>query len=382
MTATTAPRDRPTARRLCLPLEAWPVSDRNAWESAIQPGDFLDPHGAAADWAPTTRGNAWRAYGRWLAFLQERDGALADHGDPAARVDRASIKAYAIDLHRRHASGTAWSYMAFLGMALRVMAPKADWAWLRPVVSWLQRRMAPVRNKRARIVPIRDLRKLGERLMAEAEASSEPDAPATARQYRDGLLIALLAVRSLRRANFCSIEIDRHLIRTGDGYLLVFAAEEIKTRRPIEQHVPRAYVPALERYLAFWRPALMTMTGLWNSNHVRTPPGRRLWVSHCGTALGPGGLCKLLRLRTVAEFGHEVNPHLFRDCAVTSLAEEDPDHVMIAASLLGHSTLKTAERHYIQAKGIEASRQHQRRIQALRAAPNSRARRRDDRGED
>lgn len=370
MAVTLKPGHQVAARRACLPLEDWPAIDRQAWERAIQSGDILDTDGAGARWAPTTRGNAWRAYGRWLAFLEERDGQIADHIEPAARADRVAIRAYATNLRQRHASGTAWSYMAFLGMALRAMAPRDDWDWLRPVVAALQRRMAPVRNKRARMVPINDLLALGAKLMVEAEASSEIESPQTARQFRDGMMISLLAVRPLRRANFCSIEIDRHLIRIGEGYLLAFRAEETKHRRPIEQHVPQALVPALERYLTVWRPSLMRMSGLWNPANVPTAPGRRLWVSHCGTALGVEGLVKLLRLRTTAEFGHEVNPHLFRDCAVTSLAEEDPEHVLIAARLLDHSSLKTAERHYIQARGIEASRLHQRRVQALRTAPH------------
>jgi len=382
MAPATKPRGRATSHRACLPMDAWPASDCNAWERAIQSGDILDADGAAAHWAPTTQGNAWRAYGRWLAFLGERNGLIAEDVDPATRADRAAIKAYAMDLRQRHASGTAWSYMAFLAMALRAMAPKADWDWLRPVVARLQRRIAPARDKRARMVPIRDLLHLGNRLMVEAETGGDPLSPKTARQFRDGLMIALLAARPFRRANFCSIEIDRHLIRTGDGYVIIIPARENKSRRPIEQHVPQSLVPALERYLTIWRPALMSMSGPWNPDYEPVLPGQRLWVSHCGTALGVSGLYKLLLTRTQSEFGHKVNPHLFRDCAVTSLAEEDPANVLIATSLLGHSTLRTAERHYIRARGIEASRLHQRRIQALRIGSGDRGERDSDGTED
>ena len=40
--------------------------------------------------------------------------------------------------------------------------------------------------------------------------------------------------------------------------------------------------------------------------------------------------------RTAAAFGHPVNPHLFRDCAATSIAIDDPQHVRIASQILGH----------------------------------------------
>ena len=58
---------------------------------------------------------------------------------------------------------------------------------------------------------------------------------------------------------------------------------------------------------------------------------------------------------TRAAFGRAVNPHLFRDCAATSLALEDPAHVRIAAQVLGHGAFSTTERHYNLARGQEAA---------------------------
>ena len=45
-----------------------------------------------------------------------------------------------------------------------------------------------------------------------------------------------------------------------------------------------------------------------------------------------------------------VNPHLFRDCAATTIATADPKHVSMIASLLGHSNGRTGEAYYNQAK--------------------------------
>ena len=69
---------------------------------------------------------------------------------------------------------------------------------------------------------------------------------------------------------------------------------------------------------------------------------------------------------TLKSLGHTIHPHLFRDCAATSLAIEDPRHVRIAASLLGHRRFKTTERYYIQARNIEASRIMQNFLLSLR----------------
>ena len=62
-----------------------------------------------------------------------------------------------------------------------------------------------------------------------------------------------------------------------------------------------------------------------------------------------------IRQHTRDVFGHPVNPHLFRDCAATSLAIDDPAHVRLAASLLGHRRLATTERYYNQAGALEAA---------------------------
>lgn len=69
---------------------------------------------------------------------------------------------------------------------------------------------------------------------------------------------------------------------------------------------------------------------------------------------------------TRAKFGHAVTPHLFRDSAATSVATEDPEHVYITKSILGHSSLKTSQRYYNHARSLEAVRRHQEGIMRLR----------------
>jgi DNA invertase Pin-like site-specific DNA recombinase len=59
---------------------------------------------------------------------------------------------------------------------------------------------------------------------------------------------------------------------------------------------------------------------------------------------------------TRARFGHVISPHLFRDAAAASVAIEDPEHVHVTKSILGHTTLRTSERYYVHAQSLEASR--------------------------
>jgi integrase/recombinase XerD len=70
--------------------------------------------------------------------------------------------------------------------------------------------------------------------------------------------------------------------------------------------------------------------------------------------------------RTGTAFGQPVNPHLFRDCAATSIAIEDPEHVRIASQILGHRSTATTERYYNQARIVDAARRYQDFLLALR----------------
>ena len=76
----------------------------------------------------------------------------------------------------------------------------------------------------------------------------------------------------------------------------------------------------------------------------------------------------LIERYTKKEFGTAIWPHLFRDCLLTSLAVDQPDLMTIGAMLLGHARLETGEKHYNQARMVDASRQYGRNILELREA--------------
>ena len=78
------------------------------------------------------------------------------------------------------------------------------------------------------------------------------------------------------------------------------------------------------------------------------------------------GLYRRITKVTKRHFGVAINPHLFRHCAATTIAIEDPQHVSIAKSLLGHSSLATTEVHYNQARALEAGRVYHAHIRELR----------------
>ena len=152
--------------------------------------------------------------------------------------------------------GTVLVRLQSLAVVLRWLAPEQARPWLVRILAPLAAVAQPVGDKRSRLQRADNLVRLGCRLMAQAEAGAGLRPRAQARLYRDGLMIACLAYRPLRLANFIGLELGRHLHRRGTGWWLEIPAAETKTRNAIVLPFPEPLVPALEVYLARWRPQL------------------------------------------------------------------------------------------------------------------------------
>lgn len=342
------PRLRP------IPVERWPDLDRAAWQAALQPGDPFSPGGLAAHWRPTTRGLVARCYGLWLAFLEER-GELGSGAGPGERLSRTAIKDYVESMQSHLRAATVTICIDSLVRAISVMTPNADITWLRRLLQHLKRQTRDCKSKINRIRPTRDLYHLGLKLMAEAEAEPSLRPCRAAVQYRDGLMIAFLAARPLRISTFAALKLERHLAIRGDRYWLDIPGDIMKSGKPLEVPLPADLTPYLERYLAVYRPLLLGGDA-----------GDNIWISQFGAPLSRFGISGQIRFHTREEFGESITPQLFRDCAATSIAVQDPDHVHVAAILLGHKTLSTTQRYYNQARLLDASRRYHAQIRKLR----------------
>jgi integrase/recombinase XerD len=110
-------------------------------------------------------------------------------------------------------------------------------------------------------------------------------------------------------------------------------------------------VPHLEIYLADHHAGIVALRG--SSAGAMCDA---LWLSMYGPPMTDSGIYDRIVARTREGLGQPINPHLFRDCAATSVAIDDPAHVGIASRLLGHRSASTTERYYNQTRGVEASR--------------------------
>ncbi len=353
-----------TVPRHAVPCNDWPPADQALWQSVVAEGDILDGRGPGGNWAPTTKNNTRKAYGYWLHWLAVKSFLSAPVDHPLDRITAERIKAYIEDMEEDTAPLNRFVYILDLLRFAQAAAPDRNWDWLKRIKNRLWARARPAREKASKIRNSGDLFELGLNLVNEASAITCRYNPLQAEvQYRDGLMIALLAARPVRLKNLTAIKIGHHLIRSDDVYWLVFEASEVKNQRHIEVPIPDVLTPYIDDYLAHHRPRLL-----------QGNQSDRLWISRFGGDLTGNSIRRQIKLHTEAAFGKAIYPHLFRDCAATSIAIHDPEHVWITANILGHNTLATSQKYYDQSRMLEAGRHYQSTIADLRRTVSEEAR--------
>jgi integrase/recombinase XerD len=348
------PRKDPLRR--CMKFNQWPRKDRAAWKSALAPSGLLEETGLAAGWRDLTQRTVLAAYGRWLTFLDGK-GWLDPNQSPGERLTPDRLRAYVTELETMVAHFTVRNRIRDLNEALRVMAPDKNFAFLRRAYARLKARAHPKKSKRPQMRTSEELFALGLNLIARAEQGEVARPLWRAALFRDGLMIVMLACRPLRRANLAFLRIGQHLVRQDDEYIVRLEGSVMKNHRDFEQPLPAALSPLLDRYIHHYRPQLL---GRVLDDH--------LWISWRGEPLAETGVYEVVTKRTQAAFGIAIPPHRFRDCTVTSLVELDPKLLALAPSLLHHSDVRTAEKHYDHARDNHAVTQWQRNVQAMRKA--------------
>jgi integrase/recombinase XerD len=343
-------------------LNEWPESDQALWRGALLPGGLFEDGGARAAYSELSNRAVVSGYGRWLTWL-ERQGLLNSGLTPDQRITPSRVSAFINDLEKFNATQSLLNRLQELRAAARVMAPHQDWSWINRIASTIRARHCPARPKRERLVPLNVLFDLGLKLIERAESAKSAGRRAILHRailHRDGLIVGLLAARQPRLRNLAGLVMDQTLIRHGTQWWIQIPAVESKNRQPIEKPWPEQLIAPLETYLTCHRQVLLEL------RQGSQPSERALWLSFLGSQMTMAGIYGIVIARTRDVLGRAVNPHLFRDCAVTSLAIEDPGHIGLAACLLGHRSGTTTERYYNQARGIEATRLMQKYLLARR----------------
>ena len=322
-------------------LPAWPEQDRVAWMKETGPCHALDIPSYGQSLKPASLASVERAYGRYINFL-DSIGQLDVREPPGDRVTPPRVAAYIRHLgEMRYRGQTPVLLISGLASTMRILAPNRDFRWIwRPNGTSIAERLRGDRVN-FHIPKASDMYSWGHELMAYGD--SMPEGRDRLVALRDGLMIAMLAARPIRRRTMWGSRIGKHLIRTGSEWWLILESEDMKNGRAVEFHLPRSLSPRLEEYVSHVRPQLLRgATTDW------------VWIAAFGRPLALTAVGLTIRKRAIEHFGIAFGPHRFRHAVGTSAPTEDPTHPGVAAAVLAVGA-GMVEKHYNRAENHVAA---------------------------
>jgi len=313
--------------------------------SACQPSQRLKRGGAGSHLKPITLSDLERRYGYFLDFINRR-GLLDPNKAAGGHVTPENVDTYLEELTARVGSVTVQGSICKLRRACELVDPTCDMSWLADIEKDLALVMRP-RSKADRWVLTEVLVEAGLTLIAEAENSRRMSKLGQARQVRNGLMVAMLAMHPIRLKNFAALEIGRSLVEIKGSWWIVLSAADTKEDRPDERRVDDLLQPALDRYLKKNRPELAgavqsSVTALWLS-------------SNDGSPMTYDGVARAVTETTRSTVGVAVSPHLFRTATASSAATHGGANPHLASALLHHTDARVTEAHYNRASSLSAA---------------------------
>lgn len=336
------------APNMQLAYTAWPEEDHRRWSAANKSSaDPFDDCGIAAHLSEPTRQALQASYGRFLGFVSSKHPHLLSR-PPKSRPDRKIIADY-VAFRRQTCSETGIAIdLHHLRLALGYICRATGWSWLQTVTKRIAATAKP-KPQKYHLVTSERLYALGIELMDRAVANAvggKDVSKADAFKYRDGLLIALLALITLRRRTLSALRVGQQLVKSGDLWELDIPAQDVKTRRALDYPISFDLSRRIDLYLGQFRcriPGATEHDGLWPSNK--------------GRLMDDGTIYDTVRRRTRSAFGFPVNLHRFQLAAGTLWSIYDPTNVRGVKDLLGHASFDTTTaKHYIMSQSRIAGR--------------------------
>jgi integrase len=338
-----------------LPLDQWPAADRSAWASVCRPAQRLRRGGAASHLKDVTRRDLVRRYGYFLDHVQ-RSGGLDRDAEAAAYVIPDRIDRYLAELQARVRSVTIYGSIYKLRRMAQLLDPGRDFTWLSEIEKDLALVMQP-RSKFDRLVYSNVLAEAGMTLMAEVDAATHRSALFRARQFRNGLMVALLTLHPVRLKNFAALEIGRTFKKINNAWWIVLPACETKEKRPDERVVDPSLAGWVDRYLTIHRLVLARTDD--------TPDS--LWLSsNDGRAMTYSAVERVIKNTTLATVGIDVCPHLFRTSAASTCAVYAGNMPYLGSAVLHHTDPAVTEDYYNRATSLSATQAYAALIRDLR----------------
>ncbi len=352
-----------TLRLRAIKPSDWPRRDRELWEAAREPDIDSCDAGVAAEWSVATIKNCEFFYGQYLRYLELTD-RLDPSASPLARTDVPLLREFIAVYRPGHAETSLGQLLVSVAFLVRACHPPAGNPALTELAYRLQGRAKRIMPKASRMASLAELIDLGERLMEEGSERLRAGIDRGAIEYRDGLMIAMLAALPMRRKNFAQLQIGHSIFITPDSVRVEISGCDTKNRWEIERSYPDFLVPYVAHYCSEIRGAITKET-------TKTDNGY-LWIGQCGGKLWAESIYRAVRSRTLEHLGRGVPVHLFRDSVATDVAVNDPKHVGITRVILGHRTYSTTEKYYTLAQSAQAFARYDEAIEKRRKKRNLR----------
>jgi len=324
-------------------IDDWPAADRAAWTAALRPAERLKRGGSASHLEEITQRDLARRYGYFLDYVARSEGLNYD-AEAASYVTPTRVDRFVAELRARVSSVTVYGSIYKLRRTAQLLAPGRDFGWLFEIEKDLALIMQP-KSKFNRLVYSHVLMEAGLTLMTEADNGTHWSALACARQFRNGLMVAMLALHQIRLKNFAALEVGHSLKKINDDWWIVLSASETKEGRADERLVDLCLIRWIDRYIRIYRPILA---------RADDAPAA-LWLSaNDGHAMSHWGVARVISQTTLATVGVNVSPHLFRTAGASTAAVYAGDKPFLASALLHHTDPSVAEEHYIRANTLSA----------------------------
>ena len=229
------------------------------------------------------------------------------------------------DFATRVSSVTAWNCIYKVRRAAELLAPNENFTWLAEIEKDLALVMEP-RSKLDRIVLTEQLVEAGLTLIHEAKEFARTNR-IRARGIRNGLMLALLALRPVRLKNFATLEIGKTFKHVRGRWWIILPGRTTKMGSPEECPIAGWLNPYIDLYLNEARPVLLD---------PRKPPTNALWISsNTGQPMTARNVGSLITQTTQETIGVAISPHLFRTADATTAADSRSDLPHLASALLG-----------------------------------------------
>lgn len=343
------------------PVAKWPLNERRIWayvrhkalpdEPPVSLNDIPETH---FDYrCPSLSRESLRmvewAYGSLLAYVSHH--APERYALPVnERFDEATIRGFIACVAATNTPISVVNMVAFIRRALIRIEQTGDWSRWRQVQNWYQRRVERTFDTKAfRLTD--ELVALGDVLMEGAydalcadRANGGSGNYQIFEDYRDGLMIKLLALVPLRKANFRMLRwrllpgaaLRAHgsamrdavtLTPTSEGYEIAVTGTVVKTRAGTR----RLLTSELEADIDLFRAEIQGLAG------PHAVAAGYLWCSRQSGPLDATTINKIIGERTRAAFGVALSPHDFRASAASTAAIFVPDEPELTGSVNGHA---------------------------------------------